>query len=80
MCRINEPAPKIVEIGVRLQRQLQQNPVRVAIRDFLWNVASGLPVACYSDDEVAQRTEEVYRHVFRVYPTVPLPYYTRAAA
>ena len=36
---------------------------------------TGLPLNCYDEDEVRDRTEEVYRHVYRVYPTIPSPFY-----
>ena len=34
----------------------------------------------YTDPEVDARSEAVFRHVFRVYPTVPSPYYQTDAA
>ena len=36
---------------------------------------TGLPVDAYDEDEVNIKTEEVFVHVFRAYPTVPSPYY-----
>ena len=32
-----------------------------------------------SEAEVGTKTDDVFRHVFRVYPTVPSPYYENAA-
>lgn len=43
--------------------------------DFLWSDETGLPVDYYDEDEVGARAEEVYRHVFRVYPEIPSPFY-----
>ena len=40
---------------------------------------TGLPVDCYDEDEVRNRAEEVFRHVYRVYPTIPSPYYGTVA-
>ncbi|MCZ6733262.1 MAG: hypothetical protein O7B27_12070 [Gammaproteobacteria bacterium] len=54
--------------------------MRVTLRDFLWSDKTGLPVARYSEDDVNLRAEDVFRHVFRAYPTVPSPYYENAAA
>jgi len=34
----------------------------------------------YDETEVQNRAEEVYRHVYRVYPTLPSPYYESSAA
>ena len=54
--------------------------VHVTIRDFLWSDETGLPTDGYSEDEVAIITDNVFRHVFRVYPEVPSPYYESAEA
>ena len=50
-----------------------------AVRDFLWSDKTGLPVALYSEDDVSMRAEDIFRHVFRAYPTIPSPYYEIAA-
>lgn len=60
-------------------KESSRDAVRIAIRDFLWNDATGLPVEAYSEDDVTIRTEDVFRHVYRVYPTLPSPYYAAAA-
>jgi len=60
-------------------KEATRDAVRVAIRDFLWSDRTGLPVALYSEEEVKLRAEDVYRHVFTAYPTVPSPYYGSAA-
>jgi type I restriction enzyme, R subunit len=59
------------------QRSTGASPVvvRLAIRDFLWSDATGLPVDKYGEAEVHERAEEVYRHVHRVYPEIPSPFY-----
>ena len=49
--------------------------VKVRISDFLYSDLTGLPIALYSDQEVVQKTDAVYTHVLRTYPTVPSPYY-----
>ena len=61
-------------------KEATRDAVRVTIRDFLWSDKTGLPVALYSEDDVNIRMEDVFRHVFRAYPTVPSPYYENAAA
>jgi len=56
-------------------KEATRDAVRLAIRDFLWSEATGLPVGQYSEDDVQVCADEVYRHVYQVYPTLPSPYY-----
>lgn len=51
-----------------------RDAVRSAIFDFLYSDKTGLPAA-YSEDEVRDRSEKVFQHVFYAYPTVPSPIY-----
>ena len=60
-------------------KETSRDAVRVTIRDFLWSDATGLPQS-YTEGEVVVRSDEVFRHVFRAYPTLPSPYYETAAA
>jgi len=59
-------------------KEATRDAVRLTIRDFLWSESTGLPVNQYTEDDVQARAEEVYRHVYRVYPTLPSPYYSTA--
>jgi len=61
-------------------REATRDAVRLAIKDFLWSDDTGLPVDNYDETAVQNRAEEVYRHVYRVYPTLPSPYYETSAA
>jgi type I restriction enzyme R subunit len=61
-------------------KEATRDAVRLAIKDFLWSDETGLPVDNYDETEVQNRAEEVYRHVYRVYPTLPSPYYETGAA
>ncbi len=61
-------------------KESTRDAVRIAIRDFLWSDKTGLPVELYEENEVGVKTEEVFIHVFRAYPTVPSPYYSAAAS
>ena len=54
--------------------------VRLTIHDFLYSEETGLPVGYYEDAEVQDRAEDVFRHVYRVYPSIPSPYYENAVA
>ena len=62
------------------EKEATRDAVRIAIRDFLWSDETGLPSDDYSEAEVAVRAEDVFRHVFRAYPTLPSPYYESEAA
>ena len=59
-------------------REPSRDTVKVMIRDFLWNETTGLPVDFYTVKEVEKKTEDVFYHVYRAYPTVPSPYYASA--
>lgn len=61
-------------------KEATRDAVRLAIRDFLWSDKTGLPVDEYTEDDVTLKAEEVFRHVYRAYPTVPSPYYSQAVA
>ncbi|MBC8344728.1 MAG: type I restriction endonuclease subunit R [Candidatus Marinimicrobia bacterium] len=52
-----------------------RDEIKVLIRNFLWNDKTGLPVEYYNQNEVNKKTDAVYHHVYRAYPTVPSPYY-----
>ena len=60
-------------------KESTRDGVRQQIFDFLFSDATGLPNA-YSEKEVDERTEAVYRHVYEVYPVVPSPYYDSRSA
>ena len=59
-------------------KEASRDAVRVAIRDFLWSDETGLPEA-YTEEDVQEKSEDVFRHVFRAYPTVPSPFFADAA-
>ena len=61
-------------------KEATQSAVKVAIRDFLFADETGLPDGAYSDDDVMTRSEAVFAHVYRAYPTVPSPYYDGVTA
>jgi len=61
-------------------KEATRDAVRMAIRDFLWSDETGLPLEHHDEDEVQNRAEEVFRHVYRVYPTLPSPYYGSSTA
>ncbi|MGV8174503.1 MAG: type I restriction endonuclease subunit R [Methanothrix sp.] len=61
-------------------KETTRDAVRVTIRDFLWNDETGLPVDLYTEDDVARKGDDVFRHVFWAYPTLPSPYYDAVEA
>jgi type I restriction enzyme R subunit len=60
-------------------KEATRDAVRLTIKDFLWSDETGLPVDKYDEPEVQERAEEVYRHVYRVYPEIPSPFYAAGA-
>jgi len=60
-------------------KEATRDAVRLAIRDFLWSDSTGLPVDHYTEDDVEARADDVYRHIYRAYPTVPSPFYEERA-
>ncbi len=61
-------------------KEATRDAVRQAIYDFLWNDSTGLPVDKYTEADVQVKADDVYRHVYRAYPTLPSPFYQRPAA
>ena len=61
------------------EKESTRDAVRIAIRDFLWSDDTGLPVDSYSEEEVQNKAEEVFHHVYRVYPKIPSPFYAQQA-
>jgi type I restriction enzyme R subunit len=55
-------------------REPTRDDVKVLIRNFLWEEATGLPDD-YTQNDINKKTEAVFYHVYRAYPKVPSPYY-----
>jgi len=60
-------------------KESTRDAVRLTIQDYLWSESTGLPET-YSEEDVRDKTEAVFVHVFRAYPTVPSPYYASMAS
>lgn len=60
-------------------KEASRDTVRITIHDFLWSDETGLPTKSYTEVEVGEKAEDVFRHVYWAYPTVPSPYYQQAA-
>ncbi|MCG8337173.1 MAG: type I restriction endonuclease subunit R [Proteobacteria bacterium] len=57
------------------EKENTRDAVRQTIYDFLYSEESGLPVDSYEENEITQLTEELFKHIFRAYPTLPSPVY-----
>ncbi len=71
---------KLVELNPGLPDEAYDDAVRLTIRDYLWSDDTGLPVDTYTEEDVNDKAEEVFRHVYRAYPELPSPFYTSPAA
>ncbi|MFO8049202.1 MAG: hypothetical protein R6U29_09240 [Desulfosudaceae bacterium] len=49
------------------------------LRAKLIELNPGLPVNQYAENDVQACADEVFRHVFHAYPTIPSPYYQARA-
>jgi len=56
-------------------KEATRDAVRIAIRDFLWSDDTGLPIDTFTEEDVENKSEDIFRHIYRAYPTVPSPYY-----
>jgi len=60
-------------------KESTRDAVRLTIQDYLWSENTGLP-EIYSEEDVRDKTEAVFVHMFRAYPTVPSPCYAGMAS
>jgi len=71
---------QIQEIDDWRAKEMTRDSILASIRDFLWSDDTGLPETHYSEEDVMTCTEEIFQHVFRVYPRVPSPVYVDGVA
>lgn len=57
------------------EKEATRDAVYIRIKDYLWDEKTGLPPSLYETPEVEAVADEIYRHVYRVYPRVPSPVY-----
>ena len=60
-------------------KEATRDDVWVTISNLLSSDKTGLPLESYTDADVKTISDEVFRHVYRAYPTVPSPCYAEAA-
>jgi len=56
-------------------KEATRDAVRVTIYDFLYGDQTGLPEESYTTEDIHDKSEDVFHHIYRVYPTLPSPYY-----
>ena len=66
---------KISEIDHWRDRETTRDTVMVEIHNFLYSDITGLPEVFYTEEDVQAKTDEVFHHIYRVYPTIPSPFY-----
>ena len=76
---LEELKAEVLRVDQWREKETTRNAVRMVIHDFLYSDKTGLPERTYTEDDVRTKTDEVFRHVFRVYPTIPSPIYAAAA-
>jgi len=59
------------------EKEATRDSIKVEIRDWLWKESTGLPES-YTEEEIAQKAEVVYAHIYRVYDTVNPAIYATA--
>ena len=57
------------------EKEAMRDAVQVTIENFLWDDRTGLPTPAYSEEDVKTKSRDIYRHIHRVYPTIPSPFY-----
>ena len=60
------------------EKEATRDAIKKTIRDFLWSDQTGLPTGKYTEGDVRAKVDDVFRHVFRAYPTVPSPIYSQS--
>jgi type I restriction enzyme, R subunit len=61
------------------EKETTRDAVRQTIYDFLFDEKTGLPTDQYEVDDIESITDEIYSHVYRVYPKLPSPVYEDVA-
>lgn len=61
-------------------KEATRDAIKTTIHDFLYDESTGLPLKIYSESDIREKSEDIYRHIFRAYPSVPSPFFPSAAA
>jgi type I restriction enzyme R subunit len=57
------------------EKETTRDAVLSTITNFLWSDQTGLPDS-YTQEDVENKSRDVYRHIYNAYPTLPSPYYS----
>lgn len=81
---------RIKDIAIGLLQTLKQNQLKIAhwrdkegtradvertIYNYLYSDKTGLPIDSYTEEEVTEKSNVVFMHIFEKYPRLPSPYY-----
>jgi type I restriction enzyme R subunit len=71
---------EILKIDQWQEKEFVRDNVKKCIYDFLYDQQedTGLPDN-YTEEEIEEKTEALFGHIFRVYPYLPSPYYSNVA-
>jgi type I restriction enzyme R subunit len=76
---LKELKTKLAKLYKWKDREPMRDDIKILIKNFLWDDKTGLPVECYSINDVEKKAEEIFYHIYRAYPTIPSPYYETVA-
>lgn len=62
-----------LKVAHRREKESTRDTVRLTIYDFPWSVRTGPPVDSYEEQEVLEKVNDAFRHVYRVCPKIPCP-------
>lgn len=71
---------EVLKIHNWRDKESTRDAVSITIHNFLYDGEHGLPESSYNENDVSDKTQAVYRHIYRVYPFIPSPYYEEAVA
>jgi type I restriction enzyme R subunit len=61
------------------EKEKTRDKIHVTIRNFLYDDETGLPTDSYTEEDVMQKTSQVYGHIFRVYDSPQPSVYRRSS-
>jgi type I restriction enzyme R subunit len=61
-------------------KEPSRDAVKTTIYDYLYSEETGLPSSHYNEVDVRKKSDEVYKHIYRVYPFLPSPFYEQSVA
>ncbi|MFN5515566.1 MAG: hypothetical protein ACK5CA_12705 [Cyanobacteriota bacterium] len=62
------------------EKEAVQSTIKVEIFKYLYNEQIGLPVDSYTEEEVQEKSNLLFLHIFEKYPCLPFSAYSQQAA